>query len=323
MLCLSSQVMASEKLSAEKAGTINEPTGRIAFVRDGSVWVMNHRGQDQMLVCDATNADGRLSWAPDGKRIVFTRSGTLELRAPDMLGGKHKVYDLFIAFIDSAKTGNTFWWYRLTKDLGSRNPEWTAGGEILFTRDMNANMADATLPNYQVCLMDPDDGNTVILRKDWANMPEFFMMPSMNSIGDIAFAHFYDNKPQGIAILPRAKFMTSLDSVKVQSQKLPNAVSPAWSPDNQWIAYVSNSLTEPGIYITTPNLEENYLVFEPPPATYLYTIAPSFSPDSKWLTFATTDGSIWICDITGQNSRRLSGPGLDASPAWSKPPIEK
>jgi Tol biopolymer transport system component len=47
-------------------------------------------------------------------------------------------------------------------------------------------------------------------------------------------------------------------------------------------------------------------------------MAPSFSPNSKWLTFATTDGSIWTCDITGGNAKRLTGPGLDWAPAWSK-----
>jgi len=312
--------LAAGKLPPEKAGTIGEPTGRIAFVRDGNVWVMDHQGQNQMKVCEVTNADGRLSWAPDGKRIAFTRSGRLELRTPDMGGGKHKLYDLFIAFIDSAMTGNLFWWNRLTDNLGSRNPEWTADGQILFTGDMNANRADAAMPNYQICLMNPDSTEVVILREDWQTMPEFFMMPSINSKGDIAFVHFYGNKTQGIAVLPRTKFMTPLDSVKLQSIKQPNAVSPAWSPDDRWIAYINNSLDESGIYIATPDLSESYLVFTPPAGTYPYTVAPSFSPDSKWLTFSTTDGSIWICDITGQQPRRLSGPGFDSTPAWSKAP---
>jgi Tol biopolymer transport system component len=74
------------------------------------------------------------------------------------------------------------------------------------------------------------------------------------------------------------------------------------------------------LYIASPDLKERYLVFAPPPGTSLHTVSPSFSPDSKWLTFSTTDGSIWICDITGTGARRLSGPGDDKFSAWSKTP---
>jgi len=85
------------------------------------------------------------------------------------------------------------------------------------------------------------------------------------------------------------------------------------------LAYVNNNLNEGGLYITTPDLKEKYLVFNPPLGNlYILPVAPSFSPDSKWLTFSTTDGSVWICDITGNGARRLSGPGLDKFPAWSK-----
>jgi Tol biopolymer transport system component len=73
-----------------------------------------------------------------------------------------------------------------------------------------------------------------------------------------------------------------------------------------------------GIFIATPDLKTKYLVAEPPVGTYLTTATPGWSPDSKWLTYATQDGSVWIVDITGNGQRRISGPGLDSAPAWSK-----
>jgi len=316
-------VSGAEKLTAEAAGTIKEPTGRIAFIRNKNIWVMDARGQSQMMVCEATNAEGRLSWSLDARRIVFTRSGKVNFQSPAVgEGGFHKVYDLFLAYLDSADAGRANWWTRLTDELGSRNPEWTVNDRIILTRDMNANMVNAGYPNYQICLLDPESGNVEILRKDWQMMPEFFMAPSMNANGDIAFVHFYNEKPHGIAVLRRDQFMAPLDSVRVQSKKLPDAYSPAWSPDSKWIAYVNNSMTEPGLFLTTADLSSSYLVFEPPPGTYLNTFAASFSPDSKWLTFSTTDGSIWICDITGSGARRISGPGLDSAPAWSHGPAK-
>ncbi|RKX26890.1 MAG: hypothetical protein DRP45_02335 [Candidatus Zixiibacteriota bacterium] len=322
---------SAEKMPPEKAGEMGSPTGKIAFIRDKNIWTMDAHGGHQMKICEATNADGRLSWAPDGKRIAFTRSGRVDLHAPDLLGGQHKVYDIFVAYVDSAEAGSTYWWLRLTDGLGARDPEWSADGKtIIFYQDMNANRIDAEAPNYQICTMDNDGGNLKVLRKDWQNMSEYFVSPSMNADGEIAFVHFVTTKPNsstgqaggfraiGIAKLHRDNIMAPLESVRTQSAANESTVAPAWSPDGKWIAYAYNSIEKPGMWIATPDFSEKYLVFEPPPGTSLFTMSPSFSPNSKWLTFATTDGSIWICDITGNGAKRLSGPGLDYAPAWSK-----
>ncbi len=318
-LLIAATSFAAEKLPAAKAGSIPPVSGKIAFIRDKNVWVMEASGANKMMVCEATNAEGKLSWSPDGRRIVFTRAGAVELKAPDGTGGKHKVYDLFIAYLDSADAGKTFFWYRLTDDLGSREPEWSADGrEIIFTKDLNANQANAILPNYQVCTMDGDGGHFDILRKDFQTMSEFFTSPSMNGKGDIAFVHFYDKRPQGTAVLNRLKFMAPLDDVRAQSSRMTSAVGPSWSPDGKWIAYVTNEIKDNGLFICTPDLAERYVVFTPTPNTYLMTHAAGWSPDSKWLTFATSDGSVWISDITGNQPKRISGPGTDSAPAWSK-----
>ncbi len=310
----------AQKLSSAQAGTISAPTGKIAFIREKNIFVMEANGANQTKTCEAGNADGRLSWAPDNKRIAFTRSGTVDLRGPDMLGGRHKVYDLFVAYTDSAKVGNTLWWNRLTTDLGSRDAEWSQdGNSLIFFKDVNADKASSSYPNYQICMTNAEGGDFQVLRKDWATMTEFLTYPSMNSEGTIAFVHMYNNKPQGMVVLPKSRMMLSIDSIGLLSKKMLGCIAPSWSPDNKWIAYVKSDINKPGIFITKPDLSAQYLVFEPPVGTSLYTMAPSFSPDSKWLTFATTDGSIWIIDITGNSAKRLTGPGLDMAPAWSKP----
>lgn len=311
------------KMPAVKAGTIGQPTGKIAFLREKSLWIMDANGTNPLKIVDARNAEGRLSWAPDGRRIAFTRVGSADFKGPDMAsGGGHKLYDIFLGFLDSARANNSLWWLRLTDNLGSKDPEWSGDGStITFFRDMNARDVDAERPNYQICTMSPDGGNLEPVRKDWRNtVDQYLMNPSVNPVtGEIACVVYYEFRPQGIAILPKGRYGMPMDSAKMLAKKLEAKMSPSWSPDGKWLAYVANDMNKPGISVVSANLADHYLIFEPPPGATIRTAAPpSWSPDSKWLTFATTDGSIWISDITGNQQRRLSGPGMDDCPAWSK-----
>jgi len=323
-----SSTESADKMPAEKAGIISAPSGKIAFLRDKSVWTLDinqflqgKTGAFEMI-SEVSNADGRLSWSPDNKLILFTRSGTVDLRGPDGLGGKHKVYDIYTAFIDSAYANRRNFWMGVTSSLGGRDPEWSAASNrVTFWQDMNADQANALFPNYQICTMNPDGSDIELIRKDWQNFDSstgYMMAPSMGNDGSLAFTMLFDMRPQGIVVLAKNEYMISVDSLKARARKNLRKVAPCWSPDGKWIAYVLNDLNNPGVYVATPDFKENYLVFVPPVGTSLFTLSPSFSPDSKWLTFSTTDGSIWMSDITGNGQRRLSGPGLDAYPAWSK-----
>ncbi|PWB69198.1 hypothetical protein C3F09_10515, partial [candidate division GN15 bacterium] len=318
ILAVSVDVIAQiPKLPASLAGTIPaRPTGRLAFIRDSSVWVMNADGTGQMRAADVKNADGRLSWAPDGKRIVYTRSGQCDWREPDYSGGRKKLYDLFICYLDSAANGNTMYWRRITDALGGRDPEWSADGStIVFTRIMNADAVRTEFPNYQICTIDPEGGNFQILRKDWQTASEYFLAPSMSPGGDIAFEHLYstasaansDNRNyrrQGFAIMNRNSFMKPVDSVRVMSKRFANCLGPSWSPDGQWLAFVKNDMSKSGVYIIDKNLGTTYAVYEPAAGASVLPLAPSWSPDSKWLAFSTDDGSIYITKITGDGLKR-------------------
>lgn len=321
---IAASLFASDKLPPAKAGTIGQPEGKIAFLRDKNVWYMNADGSNQTLVTEVTNADGRLSWSKDNRQILFTRKGEFDVKGPDMMGGHHKLYDLFIAYLDSADAGNTMFWRRITDDMGSRDPDIVPGGDkLVFTKDMNAKYVSASLPNYQLCTMSPDGSNFKMVREGWLvddtlDPKNFITAPSMNQNGDIAFVYFENLQARGFGVMTKGNYSISVDSAKILAAKNNKGVSPAWSPDGQWIAYVNNDINSNAVFITDAAQTEHYLVFEPPVGTYVYTISPSFSPDSKWLTFATTDGSVWIVDITGNGARRLTGPGLDKSPAWSK-----
>ncbi len=309
-----------EKLPVDSVGRIDTPTGRIAFVRNGDIWVMKADGTEQKRICQVSNAEGRLSWSPDNKRIVFTRSGSVDLQEPDMAGTRHKVYDLFICYLDSADAGNTKYWTRLTDSLGARGPEWSGDSNtILFWRDMNANRVNARSANYQLCVVNLVTGIATPLRQNWQPDEELFLItPSMNSRGEIAFVFFDESSPGGLVVMPTDQIGVELDSIKVIAEENQGLVAPSWSPDDRWLAVVGNYPDDSGLYVATPDLQQKYIVVLPTARTSISKYPPSFSPDSRWLTFATSDGAIWICDITGNGLKRLTRPGNDEAPCWSR-----
>ncbi len=312
---------SADKLPVEKAGEIGKPAGKVAFLREGAVWIIDVASGQQDKLCDVSNGNGRLTWSPDGKHIMFTRRGRATYESPaEGEGGQHRLYDLFIASMDSLYANNRLFWRRITDNLGSRDPEWSDdGSKIVFYRDLNARNVDALMPNYQICTMNPDGSDITILRKDYANPGEDFLVsPSMRDDGTIACVFFTDLKPLGMVTIGPDEYMMRMDSLKERARKNLQSVAPRWSPDGQWIAYVSTNMDANGLYLALADLSEKYLVFAAPTGAFVNSVTPSFSPDGKWLTFSTTDGSIWICDITGNGARRLAGPGMNASPVWSK-----
>lgn len=317
---LHAQTSGPAKLSAAKAGEIGSPLGKIAFIRSSDLWVMDADGKNQFKVVTAQNADGGISWSPDDRRIAFTRKGQVDLKSPDNLGGRHKVYDLFIAYLDTVETSqNTNWWFRVTTDLGGRYPNWSLdGSHIIFTNDQNANKVNALLPNYQFVKVDTAGGPITTFRTDHNNVDSLHaIMPTMGPGNQCAFVIFEGVHSKGVGIGVFDMKSLSKKDIGTTIKNIPGTTAPAWSPDGKWIALIDSDLSKQGIFIVNPDLTEKYLVYKPAPGQALQTYPLSWSPDSKWITFATSDGSVWIIKITGNGLKQLTGAGLNLSPVWS------
>ena len=108
------------------------------------------------------------------------------------------------------------------------------------------------------------------------------------------------------------------ESPRVILESAQPIMSPAWSPDDQWLAYVSFENRLSGIYIQRVRTGERRLVSQRAGVNQ----APAFSPDGTRLAL-TLSGSggnldIWLLDLATQQLTRLTDdPAVDTEPSWS------
>jgi 7,8-dihydropterin-6-yl-methyl-4-(beta-D-ribofuranosyl)aminobenzene 5'-phosphate synthase len=124
---------------AQDAAPVWSPDGaRIAFSRDGDIWLMNADGSEpRLLVDDPEHASG-LDWSPDGSRIVFesNRDGDSEIYLVDADGSSLKQL--------TTNQGEDWWpvW----------SPAGAPGGEqIAFMSDRDGDM--------EIYVMNTNGGN--------------------------------------------------------------------------------------------------------------------------------------------------------------------
>lgn len=300
------------------ANSQSKSDGKIAFIRNDDVWLMNADGTGQRpWVAGIANAKGRLSWSPDGKKLAFARQGKVDIKYPAGGGGYHYLYDLFYAYTDSIGSTDNFY-MGFTNNLGSQSPDWAANGDLIcFIFDYMANKVDATMMDYAVGLY-----NTETQESHYLEMPEdtldfMPLMPCISPDGSkvcfvLAVLDNMQLKKKGLVITPSDEIAMTSGELLEMAKKTGEASSPAWSPDGKKIAFLRTD----GVYVCDNKLENTRLVTKPEEGLWL-TGNPTWSPDSKKLAFSTSNGSIYTVNLDGSGMKRISGPGSDKNPAWS------
>ncbi len=95
-------------------------------------------------------------------------------------------------------------------------------------------------------------------------------------------------------------------------------VSPAWSHDAKWLAYVSFEKVTPAVYIQALRTGNRQLV------SHYHGIngAPAWSPDDHYLALALSrdqaNPKIYVLNLINQQLKQItSGSGIDTEPSWS------
>lgn len=313
--------------SQSEARGLNLP-GRIAFWRLGQLWVMNADGSNQRQILRFPTGDngyGKISWAPDGKRLAFARKGLLTVNYPDGGTGNVPIYDVFYTHLDSAN-----WFFGLSDEFGSSFPDWSPDGSfVVYARDMNRATAAANLaqyqPNYQLVVEQVKNYTTRTLQMPKSTQtPLQAIQPAIAPDGRRVAFSVVISSPQGggevvgIATDDLRGIKKSGDALLSEARRTPGGYGPAWSPDGKQLAFIVTQGATQGLCLMAPDGTNQRLLVEKSDRISINSFPPAWSPDGRWLAFSTADSSIYVVNVQSRETKRLTGPHDDLHPAWSK-----
>jgi Tol biopolymer transport system component len=251
---------------AEVRGQAPGPPGRIAFVRQGDIWLW-HNGQASRLIKDGAASAPR--WSPTGRFLLFVRAGDsysdLILRdletgaeqqlthdqaeappgSPDYVAGSAWAIDPdwaasgLIAFASDQTTNNTFVLWLITDPAlppvvapAAQSEDDIAGVSL---------SADGTQAAYAVLVRHPGANHTYVAVRNLADGTAVVLADAPGNTFDPAIA------PGGgqVALVIRAADGTSdvwlverATGRRTRVTTGAQATHPAWSPDGKWLAYL-------------------------------------------------------------------------------------
>jgi WD40 repeat protein len=257
--------------------------GKIAFVRGGDIWAMNPDGTGQANLTSSAATDSAPDWSPDGQKIAFTSyasGGSLQIWVMHADGtNPHTISD------GTAQDSNPAW-----------DP---TGAEIAFSNYAIWKMnADGTGRTHICC--DSEDPNDV----DWS--------PGGGRIAFDLTRDFLQIRTDIATVNPNGTGFTNLTGFEQPCDEFFGIIhsSPSWSPDEQLIAFDSNSPCNDGahpfaIWIIKPDGTGLQKLTNPSTAQAENDFSPTWSPDGSKIAFSRssrietmTANGTGIIDIT-------------------------
>ena len=261
--------------------------GSIAFdcippEEDLDVWAVNWDGSNlRNLTEDSAANDAHPSWSPNGKQIVFDsdRSGTPQLYIMNDDGSNPK------ALTDDA--------YQNTEPTWSPNGKWIAyycrqGMEI------------------EICVISPDGHPAGI---PIAGTTPVWSPLDMEGDVHLAFLCFQGTQSDICTVEPDGSNLINVTDHPADEHSL------AWSPDGNWLAFVSNRGQDVDIYkvcLTCPGEHTAIRLTDEVQSAG----SPAWSPDGTWIAYWDLIGESLMMVKPDRSGWAYLASGTFGSPIW-------
>jgi TolB protein len=250
--------------------------GRILFVKDGDLWLLDGSGPHQLATGGAFSQP---NWAPDGGSLAYVYRG-------------NNFADIFVT--DDQGQNQT----RLTDSQSTvlDNNDWNLrpafspdGQTIAFVSDRNS-----ALPT--LWLINADGSGRRALSTPGLQEEDVDALSWSPDGNQLAFTMFNDPGPTqiGLLMLPSG----GRQQARVLTTQSGGALDPAWSPDGNWLAFAGHDGQVLEIYAMQPGATDS----PPPPARLtndgLLARSPVWSPDGQHIAYLSNkSGNFEVFEI--------------------------
>ena len=253
---------------------------------DLDVWVANWDGSNLTnLTEDFAESDSHPDWSPEGTQIVFDswRSGKAEIYILQADGSGVR------QLTDGAED--------------NREPKWSPDGKWIA---YHCSQASETGIETRICVVSPDGQPAV---EPIAGTTPIWSPASPEGDVRLAFLCFQEGQSDICTVRPDGSGTANL------TNSLADEHSAAWSPDGNWLAFVSNRGNDIDIYkvcATCPGeLVAVRLTDEVRYATW-----PAWSPDGSQIAYADEPGGTLLLVNADRSDAAYLTSGVLGPPIW-------
>jgi TolB protein len=313
------------------AAPLPAPSGQIAFMREGRVWIIGADGSGERALTGTLfyKTERPITWSPDGRRVLFWNHSKVG-------------WDIWTVTVDGKESVNLT---QVTRG-GCRSPAPAPDGKrIAFLRDnpeglylMNADgsnqrrLTDKAFRDFLPTWSPDGKRIAYTLLEEGRFSISCYDLASRKDVRVVRGASSPAWSPDGSRLL-FVRFQKKTVTLGLISPDGSNEVwltkgpaeawEPAWSPDGGRVAYFRprNGKTELRVVTADGKTEKVLAAVD----GRWSSSAPSWSPDGKWLTFAAGEGEkqvVYVVDDQGGSVRKLATGGA-CYPVWRPAPRDR